>query len=267
MRVLLLLLLAGLAGCVDSGDPADPAAVDADGDGFTDEEEAAAGTDPTNATSVPMAVSAEQWPQWAEAPGALLQPGDPIGWCTFNFLFEGPNNTGYIGTAAHCTEGEGERVPLEGFGDIGTVVFDSGDHTDGVDFTLIQLDADVVGLAHPKMRNHDGPTGAVTAADLAVGDIVELHGYGTVLGESEVTRDRFGVLVAFDEREYTINMPALPGDSGSSLLHQETGKALGIISRFGTDQTPPSTDRGPLMPYIFEALEAAGYGDVRLATI
>ena len=265
MRALLMFFLLLAAGCAELAAD-EPAPTDSDGDGFSDEAETAAGSDPQDAMSLPNA-STERWPTWAPADGALLQPGDPIGWCTFNFLFEGPNNAGYIGTAAHCTDAVGERIPLDGFGEIGTVVFDSGDHTDGVDFTLIQLDPEIVPQAFPQVRNHNGPTGAVTSADLAVGDIIELHGYGTVLGENEVTRDRFGLLVDFDEREYTIDMPAVPGDSGSSLLHQATGKALGIISRFGTDQTPPATDRGPLMPYIFEELENAGYGDVRLVTI
>ena len=44
----LLLLLTALAGCADESPP-----LDADGDGFTDEEERQAGTDPTDATSIP----------------------------------------------------------------------------------------------------------------------------------------------------------------------------------------------------------------------
>lgn len=47
----LLLVLTALSGCLDESAPAD-----ADGDGFTDVEERAAGTDPEDATSVPSAL-------------------------------------------------------------------------------------------------------------------------------------------------------------------------------------------------------------------
>lgn len=50
------------------------------------------------------------------------------------------------------------------------------------------------------------------------------------------------------------------GDSGSPLLHDETGFAFGIISRYGFAAMPPSTDTGPMMLYVFRELEAAGSG-------
>lgn len=266
MRTLAALLLLLLAGCTDT---APDGAVDSDGDGHTDSAERAAGTDPEDASSVPKVVTREDgdvWPVWGALADAQIQPGASLGgYCTFNFLFEGPNGTGYIGTAAHCTDEVGERLELPGVGAIATVVYDSGS-TEGVDFTLARLDDDKIGIAHPKMLGWDGPTGWMEPDDLAVGDIIQLHGYGLVLGQNDVTRDRQGVLVAWTDREYDVDMPAVNGDSGSPLMH-ESGKAFGIISRYGVADGVPSTDSGPLFPYIFEALAEAGYGDVRLATV
>lgn len=241
--IVLLLLLLPLAGCLD--DPA-PSPVDSDPDGYTD---------------------AATWPAWGDLDAAVIRPGASLGgYCTFNFLFEAPDGTGYIGTAGHCTDEIGERLTLDGVGEIATVVYDSDLVESGVDFSLAQLDADRIADAHPQMFGWHGPTGSVVADDLAVGDEIQLHGYGLVLGQNDVTRDRFGVLVDWTEDEYNVDMPAVNGDSGSPLLH-ESGKAFGIISRYGFDNTPPSTDRGPLMDYIFRELDAAGLGDVRLVTI
>jgi hypothetical protein len=55
MRLLIALMaVALLAGCVDESPAIDPETNDADGDGFTDAVETRAGTDPTNATSLPV---------------------------------------------------------------------------------------------------------------------------------------------------------------------------------------------------------------------
>ncbi len=265
-RIVLLLVTVFLAGCLDEDNPI-PA--DSDGDGWSDADEVEAGTDPRNATSVPVPDEPDRvdvWPEWGSLETALLRPGASLGgYCTFNFLFEGPDGTGYVGTAAHCTE-TGDIVELAGFGPIGTVVYDSDDVSSTVDFSLIELDEPILMLAHPRMLAWEGPTGSITVDDLSIGDQIQLYGYGMVLGEQEETRPRFGFLVDWTDDEYNVDMPAVNGDSGAPLL-QEGGKAFGIVSRYGFDNTPPSTDRGPIMPYIWRALEAAGFGDVRLATI
>lgn len=162
-----------------------------------------------------------------------------MGGCTFNFDFydgvleEHEEPTGYVGTAAHCTDGVGEVVYLPKYGRVGTVVYDADDVCWGVDFSLIEVDDGVVADTNPTMRGFDGPHGSVTVADLAVGDIVDQHGYGVVLGENDITRSRQGVLVNWDDDEYVVDGPFVNGDSGSPLLHDETGFALGIISRYG----------------------------------
>ncbi|HEV3475381.1 MAG TPA: hypothetical protein VG602_08450 [Actinomycetota bacterium] len=206
-----------------------------------------------------------------------LRPGSSLGgYCTFNWVFyeqvyptetePNPLPDVYIGTAGHCTDDVGERVNLEGFGPVGTVVYDSDEVRSGVDFSLIQLDASMVGKTNPQMRGFPGPRGSITVSMLEVGDRVDVYGYGIVFGEREETRPRFGVLTEWTQDEYMADMPAVNGDSGAPLLHDETGFALGVISRYGI-RVPPSTDLGPMVPWIFRELAKAGFGNVVLATI
>lgn len=203
-----------------------------------------------------------------------LRPGASLGgYCTFNFVFydgrlsRGERPVAYIGTAGHCTEKVGERVVLPGVGEVGTVVYDSDKAKSKVDFSLIQIDPDMVGRTNPQMLGWYGPTGFTTLADLQRLDVVDLHGYGLLLGENDATRSRQGRLVSWTEDEYVVDMPAVNGDSGSPLLQDRTGKALGVVSRYGFTATPPSTDVGPLMTYVFSELGKAGFGDVVLATV
>lgn len=205
---------------------------------------------------------------------APLRPGASLGgYCTFNFVFfdseideeAGETPTGFIGTAAHCTDELDEVVQLDGYGAIGTVVYDSDLVSSNVDFALIELFDHVIADTNPTMRGFDGPYGSVVADDLSAGDLVSQHGYGMVLGENSLTRSRQGVLVDHTADEFVINGPFMPGDSGSAILHSETGKALGIISRFNFGERGASTDIGPLMGYIFNELDAAGFDDVVLA--
>jgi hypothetical protein len=210
---------------------------------------------------------------WGLEADALLRPGAPIGWCTYNFLWFNPENgTHYVGTAAHCTE-LGERMPLVGYGEIGTTVFDSDESPGadaGIDFALILLDGGVNLLAHPKMVEHDGPKGYVEAADVARGDELEHHGYGMVFGSLEPTRSRPGVLLAFDD-DYCSQSVVWWGDSGSPVLHADSQKALGIVSRAGwfecaTDGAPGSQLRGATIGYILRETAAAGW-PIELATV
>jgi len=155
-------------------------------------------------------------------------------------------------------------VSNPGIGTVGTVVYDSDDVKSTVDFSLVELAPDVVGQTNPAVFSWGGPTRVIRPKDLAFGDQVDVYGYGVGLGATEQTRPRSGYLVGYDDKEYQADMPAVNGDSGAPLIHHETGAALGIISRYGL-AVPPSTDLGPLMPWILEELEAAGF-NVVLAT-
>jgi hypothetical protein len=229
----------------------------------------------------------------ATADEALLRPGagmiDPGGdsgdlpyteldtFCTWNWVFnevvEADPDTGkyptpkaYIGTAAHCTDNVGDRVAALGIDEFGTVVFDSDTYDGQVDFSLVEIDADLVAQVHPQMFGFDAPTGVSTTADVSVGDVVWLHGYGLVLGQNDFTRDRPGLITTISDDEYAAETLWQLGDSGSPITLGETGLALGIVSRYGFDQLPPSTDVGPTVTWILEHLADAGF-NVELATI
>jgi hypothetical protein len=219
-------------------------------------------------------------PVWGDLATAILRPGAPIGWCTYNFLFVDPygeNQTGeptyYIGTAAHCVEDVGVRMPLAGHGEIGEVVFSSFNETyqeeygveEWVDFALVRLDEDLNLQAHPRMMNTDGPTGYAVAADVALGDELIHHGYGLLFGEIEPLRDRPGILVSYD-RDFCSESAVWWGDSGSPVLHADTNKALGIVSRAGWFECLPASQlAGATIPYIMDELAKTPFANVTLA--
>lgn len=193
-----------------------------------------------------------------------------MGFCTYNFVFYKPGTAktaprAYIGTAGHCTDVLGQRMRHPELGEIGTVVYDSDLVRSTVDFSLVEIDQQMVSQTNPEVLHWGGPSGIVDPDDLELGDEVDVYGYGLVVGLNEATRPRQGYLVTSDEKEYQANMPAVNGDSGAPLLHHATGAALGIISRYGLN-VPPSTDQGPLMSWILDELAAAGF-HVKLAIV
>jgi len=236
----------------------------------TAEPSAAPSASPSPSPS-PTAPPSPWEPAWS-GDDAALYPGAPIGWCTFDFLFfDRDAEKYYIGTAAHCTEEIGERVPLAGRGDVGTVVFDS-DVSPGadtsLDFTLIELDEGWNLDATPRMKNTDGPTGVALPEDTGLGDELLHHGYGMVVGDVPATRDRSTYLLQHDD-VYCSEGPVWWGDSGGPVLHGGSGKALGIVSSAGWIWCLPYAGAqlmGPTVAWILEDLHAAGF-PVELATI
>lgn len=214
--------------------------------------------------------------EWADPGAATLRPGADMPICTFDWLFVDPvNGTYYVGIAGHCTDDIDQNITLVGEGEIGHVVFDSDNSTlqedfgvEGrVDFSLIELWEGKNLIAHPQIIGFDGPTGYIDCDETAVGDRIAFYGYGMVFGEVEQTRPRHGVLASCDGKDYGAQTTAIFGDSGASVLHYDTGKALGIVSRLGIDAETPSELTGATMPYIFTELAKAGFGNVKLATM
>lgn len=209
-------------------------------------------------------------PTWGDL-SSPIRPGASLGgYCTFNFVYYQPGTKrhapkAYIGTAGHCTDAIGERVHLEGMGEIGTVVYDSDLVNSTVDFSLVRIDDELIRKTNPQMLGWEGPKGIVDVSSLSIGDRIDVYGYGLGVGLTEQSRPRWGVLASWDDREYQADMPAVNGDSGAPLLHDETGTAFGIISRYGFT-VPPSTDLGPLMPWVLSEVAKGGY-KVKLATI
>lgn len=211
-------------------------------------------------------------PAWGNVATARIRPGaeavTSLGTCTFNFLFH-DGAIAYVGTAAHCTESVGDRVATPGVGRFGTVVYDSDRDFDAdplLDFTLVRIDDDKIRLAHPAMFGVHAPTGLALAHDLNQGEALTLHGHGVLVGETEASRLRGGVLVTATQTHYKADLPAVYGDSGAPLVETETGRAVGIISQYGLDLPVPTTDKGPLLRHVLDELARNGY-PVSLATV
>lgn len=78
MRIIFLVSCLALAGCASDPPAADPTATDSDGDGFTDAVERDAGSDPQNATSVPI-VRVSQDVSFSDSGLILAGAEDPVG--------------------------------------------------------------------------------------------------------------------------------------------------------------------------------------------
>lgn len=78
MRTVLLVACLALAGCTSESPAADPKTLDSDGDGFTDAVERDAGSDPQNATSVPI-VRVSQDVSFSDSGLIVAGAEDPVG--------------------------------------------------------------------------------------------------------------------------------------------------------------------------------------------
>jgi len=218
--------------------------------------------------------------EWGEVDSAFIRAGAPIGWCTYNFLFVDPDGetgngtpTYYIGTAAHCVGDVDDRMPLAGHGEIGEVAFSTYNDTfieeygvrRGADFALVRLDDGMNMNAHPLMMNTAGPTGYATADTVALGDELEHHGYGMVFGDIEPARDRPGFLVSFED-DFCSQSAVWWGDSGSPVLHADSGMALGLVSRLAyAECDTPSHHAGATIEHVLKEMAKTPFDNVRLA--
>lgn len=181
-------------------------------------------------------------------PGGEVQ--SEIGLCTLNFLFVTPAGERFIGTAGHCTLGEGpvadnagEKTWPKGSG---PVAKDStgkrmGEFAYAVlaepkDFALIRLDPGVE--ASPEMCNYGGPTGIND--DISDGPkVLEYFGNGVGIGSTVPARSAVAMGFPNPDHVYGLGL-ALPGDSGSAVITDD-GRAVGVlvttgVHGFGYDQ-------------------------------
>jgi hypothetical protein len=216
------------------------------------------------ATALLVAVSTAALAPATASSHDVLQPGDSLGgFCTLNFVFDGSGGDAYIGTAGHCVD-DGQRVSNPDLGTFGTVVYDNDSSTD---FALVDVDDALEGKLDASLDGHGGtPTGVATPDETAPGDALLMSGYGVGAREAETTREeRRSVLVEHGSQEYQSDGPVVNGDSGAPLVHAPTGEALGIVSRYGIFEIPPTTDVGPTLDRILDVLQQDGY-DVTLRT-
>ena len=179
-------------------------------------------------------------------PGTRIVSGSSA--CTMNFIYREvlrervPNNGRrpnarrtttttapkprlFAGTAGHCVTGVGARVSTRD-GAFGTVAFHV--HNDSDDFAFIEIDREKEHLVNPRMLGFGGPRGVISGNEADPGDTAHVYGNGMVVGQSELTRPRTGILNYADSQHYRATLPVIMGDSGGPVLHED-GSALGIV--------------------------------------
>lgn len=198
-------------------------------------------------------------PTGAQA-GSIIQPGDFItignAGCTLNFVFDGPHDEVYVGSAAHCGE-TGQSVSTSGSNNFGTVVYDDDG---GIDFMLIRVKKAFRDQVRPQVKGHpEWPTGVASHGETAIGDLLGMSGNGIGFGFTSVTREeRVGPLVTDGRSEYCAGTPATFGDSGGPIVHIPTGKALGVVSRISPFECAGSLT-GPMVGFGLTRAMVAGF--------
>jgi len=195
------------------------------------------------AASIPAAapVGTETCP--GVRPGAIVV--SDVGQCTLNFLFQGSDGRGYIGTAGHCILG---TSPIGG-GDVGEKSWapgtgpaarDSGGNRigefayailqDPKDFSLIRLDPQV--QASAGMCHFGGPTGVNNdRPGLTQPVVLEWFGNGIVAGSTVPARSAIAVGMPSPDHVFAQGA-ATPGDSGSGVISSD-GRAVGALVTVG----------------------------------
>jgi hypothetical protein len=178
-------------------------------------------------------------------PGAYHQTGDAG--CTLNFIYDGAGGP-YVGTAAHCVDEVGQQS-FDGDGAlIGTVAAIGDEDSTEADWALIRIDSGAVGRIDPAVKGHPTyPTGSTVSGETSTGDAVVGSGYGIGFSILNLTRERRPAVLTYDDAElYTVLGALIFGDSGGPIVHQRTGKALGIVSRlcFGLCEEEGPTVQG-----------------------
>lgn len=218
--------------------------------------------------------------------------------CTINFVYDGTGALAgkvYVGTAAHCIEGHraatidhytGRNVAGTSNGGYALGVVDApsfatvayiGDYPDSVnggaavengipgtqlDFALLEVKPLFVPRVAGELRGHPGmPSGVLAYGSGHQGDVLVHSGHGTAYSDVQVLRENhYGILTSMTTREYVEEGTTLPGDSGGPIVHQATGKALGVVSGnvIGVG-VPPYKDYGPTIQGILAEIGSLGY--------
>jgi hypothetical protein len=196
-------------------------------------------------------------------PGSSLEFGDSF--CTANWIYDGGGGP-YIGAAAHCTTGVGQRVDLA-TGSLGTAIEPIGTVayvSSALDFLLIRLDAGVLSQVSAAMAGHANmPTGVSTPATAKQGDFIQFSGHGVVFDLTAPTQQqRIGILNFFDSGYQYVIGAVTPGDSGGPVADITDGnKAIGIVDTVGVNSAPGGVNVGEGGVAVYALLQdAAAHG-------
>lgn len=188
-----------------------------------------------------------------------IQPGAKIARGTLGFFFYSMNETDdegapllYASTHGHGSmEGRlGDPVRLAGSGRvIGSVVAQEKDGYN--DWSLIRIDEAVRGDVDVAVRGWGGPTAMPTPRFQQAGDVACMVGHGTDKEREIRSRERCGELQStftFDNvTGFRYTALTGRGDSGSPIIHYESGQALGIHLGRGLDGLARAVDICSLM--------------------
>lgn len=202
--------------------------------------------------------------------------------CSANFIFtDGVKQ--YLGTAGHClvppghlaTHGPGAdwnaadtsvSVCISGcidgefiFGTdvpLGPVVYGRQPvgGTFGPDFGIIEIPASLAASVRPSMPMWGGPTSTVTTGNQAALKTLCHHGNGTGVGAVFPTKGRIGLGLGGNLNEWSAELAAAPGDSGSGVVtcgqdangvHGQA--ALGVLTTISAG-VPVTTIKGTTVP-------------------
>ncbi len=201
-----------------------------------------------------------------------IQPGTEIstsvGGCTLNFIYDGTGaQAGKVfgGTAAHCVSSIGQSVQLGSGETFGKVALIGDENSTPDDYAFIEVLPAFVSSVSPAMKgNPSYPTGVATAAETAVGDVVQLSGYGVGFGLTQPTQERrVGLVASDDDSVHRVVAPLIFGDSGGPLVHVKSGKAYGIVSRLCVGVCE---EEGPTVAGLLNRAAARGF-TVSLRTV
>jgi hypothetical protein len=222
----------------------------------------------------PMVLSAPG----AQAADPLIQPGEYIetiadgaaSGCTLGFVFDGVGGSAsgrvFASTAAHCVDAVGDPVKLIDGTVFGTVAVIGNEDSIPNDYALIEVASEFLDRVNPAVKGYpDFPTGSTVSADTALGDKIQISGYGTGFDLTAATRQSRQARLTYDNADQAgVLAPIIYGDSGGPLVHSASGKALGLVSRACLAEV--CEEVGPTVEGILVRLSAQGF-EVQLRVV
>lgn len=169
-----------------------------------------------------------------------IQPGDLVvaggTQCSLNFVYDGTGSQRgnvYMGTAAHCVNGVGERVKDQRGRVWGSVAFMGSSRTAATDFAFIRVLSQFESAVRAGVNGHaNAPRGVARAAVASFGDPVLVSGYGQIYRPTSLTREqRRGILLVATGATFHAEVPIFFGDSGGPVVQLGSNRALGVVAR------------------------------------
>lgn len=175
----------------------------------------------------------------AQEPTAPIHPGAPVKnkGGTLGFFFrDRTDDTLYASTAGHAVDYVGQQIVLWKPWEfpVGTVVaFHDVPGEAPEDWALIRIDNPE--NASVSVAHWSGPSGLPEPGMIQPDDILCHYGWGDFFRHHEMTQPRCGTLAYFRTHNgidtFRMRGTAWAGDSGSPVIHYETGQAVGLLVR------------------------------------